>query len=90
MTDLNTKMLQTLIDGQASIRSLINDKVGSLKKDIERLDIKIDNVEDRLTARIDKLGLQIAQLEDDAPTREELEVIDTRLKKVEKKVATVS
>lgn len=52
----NTKILQAILDGQVSIR-----------EDIKRVEKKVEEN----GQRIDKLGMQIANLEDDAPTIEE-------------------
>ncbi len=78
MADDSHKMLQKVLDGQ-----------GTIRKDIKNLDVKINGVEERLTKRIDKLGLQIANLEDDAPTIEEFDKLEKRVKKVEVKVASI-
>lgn len=75
-----TKMLQILIDGQASIKRDIKD-LG------KKLTDRIDGVETKLTSRIDKLGLQIASLEDDAPTNDEFEKLEKRVTKIEHKLA---
>lgn len=77
MTDNSTKMLQKVLEGQTAIR-----------KDIKKIDLKIDGVEERLTKRIDKIGLQVANLEDDAPTIEEFDKLEVRVKKVEQIVAS--
>lgn len=77
MTDNSTKMLQKVLEGQTAIR-----------KDIKKIDLKIDGVEERLTKRIDKIGLQVANLEDDAPTIEEFDKLEARVKKVEQIVAS--
>jgi len=81
MPDTN-KMLQMVLDGQVAIRQ-------DVKKLDEKLSGKIDGVEEKLTSRIDKLGLQIANLEDDSPTIEEFDKLETRVAKVEKKVALI-
>jgi hypothetical protein len=82
MADKTHKMLQMVLDGQTLIR-----------KDVANLDKKlsdsIGSVEKRLTKRMDKLGLQIANLEDDAPTIEEFDKLDKRVSKVEQKIATI-
>ena len=53
----DTKMLQLLVDGQ-----------GQIRKDIKQLEKKVDGGFQKVTVRIDKLGVQLANLEDDAPT----------------------
>lgn len=79
----DTKMLQLLLDGQAAIR-----------KDIAQLDKmvndKVDGVEMRLTTRINNLGKQIAILDGDAPSSEEIKALGKRVKKLEIKVASFS
>ncbi len=72
----DTKMLQAILSGQSQIR-----------EDIKSLDVKIDGVEERLTSRIDKLGKQLAYLEDDAPTIAEHKKLEKRVTKIEKKIA---
>ena len=62
----NTKILQSILDGQVLIR-----------KDIKE-------VKEVLTKRIDKLGMQLASLEDDSPTIEEFDLLAKRVNRLEK------
>ena len=71
-------MLQMVLDGQTGIR-----------KDIKGLEERLGEKIDKNTQRIDKLGLQIANLEDDTPTIEEFDKLVVRVKKVEVKVASI-
>ncbi|KKR71367.1 MAG: hypothetical protein UU12_C0002G0025 [Candidatus Woesebacteria bacterium GW2011_GWA2_40_7b] len=82
MADDSHKMLQMVLDGQSAIR-------GDIKNLDKKLSTKIDDVDEKLTKRIDKLGLQIANLEDDAPTIEEFDKLGRRVKKVELKIASI-
>ena len=66
----DTKILQSILDGQVLIR-------GDIKE-----------VKETLTNRIDKLGLQIANLEDDSPTIKEFDNLEKRVKRLEKQVAS--
>ena len=79
-------MLQNILDSVAGIHKRITEEIGLVRLDIKKLDIKFDNVEKRLTARIDRLGLDLANLKDDAPTREEFDGLSDRIIKVEKKL----
>ena len=54
----------------------------SVKEDLKK-------VESNLTKRIDKIGLQAANLEDDAPTVKEFDRLEKRVTKVEQKVAAI-
>lgn len=94
MDDTN-KMLRVIINGQSAMKSELLAKIDSVDKKVDRLDEKVNNldkkidgVEKNLTKRIDKLGLQLARLEDDAPTREELDDLEERIEQVERKLAS--
>ena len=67
----DTKLLQAILDGQTSIREEIKD----VKKEVKKNRIRIDN-----------LGLQLAQLSDDAPTIEEFDDHDKRITKLENQI----
>lgn len=71
----DTKMMQAILD-----------KVNSFDERFDSLDKKIDAVNVNLSARIDKLVLQLARLEDDAPTIEEFEKLTRRVTKLENRV----
>ena len=68
----DTKMLQMLLDGQSSI-----------KKDLKRVEKNLGDKIDTNGKRIDKLGMQLANLEDDAPTIEEFDDLEKRVTKLE-------
>jgi len=82
----DTKILQAILDGQRSLKEELSGK-------IDKVDIKVDEVKgeiketrSNLTERMDKLGLQIARLEDDAPTIEEFDDLEKRVSKLENQV----
>ena len=77
----DTKMLQMVLDRV----SMVDRKVDKGFKEVSK---EIGKVEKNLTTRIDKLGFQLAEIEDDAPTREEHDGLDKRIEKVEKQVAS--
>lgn len=84
----DTKLLQIILDGQTSIR----EDVANVRKDIKQikveLDNKIDTAENRLTQRLNKIGSQLAYLEDDAPTREEHDKLEKRVAKLEQSLCS--
>lgn len=86
-------MLRAIINGQSTIKSELLTKFNSLDKKIDgveaRLTTKIDKLDEKLTKRIDKIGISVAKLQDDAPTIEEFDKLEVRVKKVEVKVASV-
>lgn len=90
------KMLQAIINGQSSFKQellskidRVDQKVEKLNGTVEELDGKIDKVEKRLTERLDKIGKQLAYLEDDTPTREEFDKLEIRVDKMEHKAVSV-
>lgn len=80
MTD--TKMLQAI----ASSISLVREDIKRLDNKIDNLDKKLSDKIDKVDARVTKLGLNLAQLEDDAPTRAEHNHLSKRVTKIEKKL----
>ena len=91
----DTKMLQTILDKVSTLDRKVDDG-------FKKVDQRFDKTEKRLTKRIDKLGLQIASLEDDlpaiaalqrwpagAPTIEEFDNLEKRVTKLEKHPASV-
>jgi hypothetical protein len=92
--DDTKKMLQAIINGQSAMKSellgeiqklekKVDTEIGELKKDIGSLRNETKEGFEKLTERVDNIGLQVARLEDDAPTREEFDDVDSRLKKLE-------
>jgi len=84
--DDTQKMLQTIINGQSAFRQEILSKIDKLEskvdKGFEEVNTRIDGTHERM----DKIGKQLAYLEDDAPTREEFDQLDRRVEKLEHKV----
>lgn len=68
-------MLQMVLDGQVEIR-----------QDLKKIEKKVESVERNLTTRIDNIGLQLAELEDDAPTIKEFNKLEKRVRKLESQV----
>lgn len=83
------KMLQAIINGQTTLKGELLAKIDKVDQKVDRLDEKLDKVEKNLTSRIDKLGRQLAYLEDDTPTREEYDELEKRVDKIEQKVILV-
>lgn len=77
------KMLQAIINGQSAIQQELLSKVDKVDQKVDRLgervaglDGKIDGVEKNLTQRLDKIGRQLAYLEEDTPTRDDFDDIN--------------
>ena len=86
------KMLQAIINGQSSFRQEVLKKIDKVDEKVEklgeRLEGRIGEVENNLTDRLDKLGKQLAYLEDDTPTREEYNNLEKRVDKIEQKATS--
>lgn len=87
-SDDTKQMLRAIINGQSSFRQEVLSKIDKLDKKVDGLDNKIDRVEKNLAERIDKLGKQLAYLEDDTPTREEFDDLEKRVRRLEPKTAS--
>ena len=83
------KMLQAIINGQSTLKQELLSKIDKVDLKVDKLDEKLDKVEKNLTQRIDKLGKQLAYLEDDTPTREEFDNLEKRVDKIDHKVSSV-
>jgi hypothetical protein len=88
------EMLRAIINGQSAMKSellgeiqkvekKLSTEIGNLKTDLGSLRRETKEGFEKLTRRIDKIGLQVARLEDDTPTRDEFDNVDSRLKKLE-------
>jgi len=71
----DTKVLQAILD-----------KVTSVDKKVDEVKSEVRNSRESLTKRMDKLGVQLARLEDDAPTIDEFEKLLRRVIKLENRV----
>ncbi len=77
------KMLQAIINGQSTLTQELLIKMDKIDKKVDGLEVKLDKVEENLTGRIDKLGKQLAYLEDDTPTREEFDNLEKSVDNVD-------
>lgn len=69
-----------MADDTHKMLQLVLEGQGAIRSDIKNLD-------EKLTKRIDRIGLDVARLQDDAPTIEEFDKLEKRVKNVEVKVA---
>lgn len=90
--DDTQKMLQAIINGQSVFRQEVLTRIDKLDQKlggrIDGVEDRIDKVEKNLTDRLNKIGRQLAYLEDDTPTREEHDKLEKRVDKLEQKVAS--
>lgn len=84
-------MLRAIINGQGAMKSellgeiqkkvdkKLSSEIGSLRADLGSLRKETRDGFGKLTKRVDKIGLQVARLEDDTPTREEYDGLEKRV-----------
>lgn len=70
------------------ILQAILDKVNQIGDDLKGFKTEVYQRFDKVDKRIDNLGEQIAQLEDDAPTIAEFDVLEKRVDKLEHNFAS--
>ena len=80
------QMFKAIINGQHALKQILVNRIEKVEKKVDKLDKKIDTVEKNLTSRIDKLGKQLAYIEDDTPTRDEFNTLENRISTVEEKI----
>ncbi len=73
----DTKILQAILNKVSSLESVVADGFRELRGRFDKTD-----------ERIDSLGMQIANLEDDAPTVGEFDRLEKRVDKLEKQFAS--
>jgi len=79
----DTKLIQAVLDRVSSVDKKISTLDEKVDDGFTKVNKRMDGMERKLTARIDKLGLQIARTEDDAPTIEEFGTVAKRVTKLE-------
>ena len=91
--DDTKKMFQTIINGQSALKQELLSEIRKVDGKLGGLENKVDNLQSemkqefkKLTERVDKIGLQVAHLEDDAPTVDEFDDLVKRVKKLESQI----
>ena len=91
--DDTKKMLQAIINGQSAMKGELINKIDGVERNfgtrIDKLEGGVDKGFKQVGKRIDKLGTQLAYLDDDAPTREERDELENRIDKVEERIVSV-
>ena len=92
------KMLRTIINHVSVTKSQLLGEISGLKKDlgkridnlekkVDKLDGKVDKGFKDVNHRIDLLGEQLAELDDDAPTGDEFKVLEKKVENLEQQFA---
>ena len=83
------KMFRTIVNGQSAMKTELLGEIKKLDKKIEKgiEEVKMEIEENR--KRIDKIGLQVANLEDDAPTIKEFDKLDVRVTNLEQRAISI-
>ena len=86
--DDTKKMLLAIINGQSAMKEELLTEIKKVDGKVENLRTEIKQEFRKLTSRVDKIGLQVARLEDDTPTREEVDGLSERVGKLEQKIVS--
>ena len=82
-------MLTAVVHGQSTLKQEVVSEMAKLRNDLEGLKKKTDNGFKSTHERLDKLGMQLAFLEDDAPTREEHDALENRVKTLDQQTTLI-
>lgn len=77
--DDTKKMFQAIINGQSSLKEDLLSEIRKVDKKLDEFREENKAEHEKITKRIDKLGGQLAYLEDDAPTREEFDELTEKV-----------
>ena len=93
--DETNKMLQVIINVQSALKQELLGEIRKVDRNVDKLENQMGSLRSEmqqgfttLTARVDKLGLQLAKLEDDSPTKDEFDKLVKRVERVEQKLAS--
>ena len=82
MSDSNTeKIIQAVANGLSTLRMEMLQGFKKVHERIDKLEITLNGRIDGVEERLDIIGKQVAYLEDDAPTREEFDTLEKKVKK---------
>lgn len=72
-----TKMLQLILDKVTRLENKVDTGFGEVKLELEKVN-----------KRIDRVGMELAELQDDAPTMREYKSLEKRVSRLEKSALT--
>lgn len=81
--NVNSELSNKIDSVHIGLSNKIDIEMGGVHQEIVNLKNETKDGFKKVNERIDKIGLQLANLEDDAPTREEFENLTIKVKKVE-------
>ncbi|MFA7300910.1 MAG: hypothetical protein WC069_01185 [Candidatus Shapirobacteria bacterium] len=89
--DDTQKMLKALIKGQVDLSNKIvglSVNIDNVHREVQDLRMETKDGFKKINDRMDTLGNSLAYLEDDAPTRDEFDNLETKVIKIEHILAT--
>lgn len=82
------KILQGVVSGIGQIHEELKLVRKEMKDGDEKLREEMKEGFEKVNSRLDKLGFSLAELEDDAPTREEFDELSERVDKIQHQFLT--
>ncbi len=89
------KMFQVLVNGQSAMKAELLTEIEKLRKEMNEKFDKVyeefkgvDNDFEKVNKRLDRLGMQLAELDSDAPTGEEFQQLKAEVEKIKLQIAS--
>lgn len=85
----NSQLFRALVNSQSTMKSELLSEIKKVDKKVELVRDDLVKIEKNLTERIDKIGLQVARLEDDTPTIEDFNDVSSKVDQLQQNFLTV-
>lgn len=82
-------MLIAVLNGQSALKTELLTEIRKVDSRSLGLEKEMREGFSKITESLDRQGAQLAYLEDDTPTRKELDKLEKRVQKVERQLASV-
>lgn len=82
----NDQLFKALVSSQSTIKSELLSRINKLDVRIDKLENKMDKGFEDIKWRLDTLGKQLNELDEDAPTNQEFRKLEDRVEKIENQV----
>lgn len=80
------KMLRAIINGQSAIKQDLQAEIKLLRGEMDEYRMDSKEEFEKVNRRLDKIGMQLAYLDDDASSREDMDALEKRVKKLEQRL----
>lgn len=82
----NDQLFKALVSSQSTMKSELLARINKLDVRVDKLENKMDKGFEDIKWRLDTLGKQLNELDEDAPTNQEFRKLENRVEKIENQV----